>query len=89
MHHDICLKPKRPGGADGIEYMRDMCMTLCYFLQAYPSGAQLLLQGQAGIVTQLTSLHDDLMPQITKAVAAASQHQPHASQVKRFLLSEG
>jgi len=57
-------------------------MTLCYFLQAYPSGAQLLLQGQAGIVMQLTSLHDDLVPQMARAVTSASQHnQRQAAQV--------
>ncbi len=57
-------------------------MTLCYFLQAYPSGAQLLLQGQAGIVTQLASLHDDLVPQMARVVTSASQHsQPQAAQV--------
>ncbi len=57
-------------------------MTLCYFLQAYPSGAQLLLQGQASIVTQLTSLHDDLVPQMARAVTSASQHnQRQAAQV--------
>lgn len=57
-------------------------MTLCYFLQAYPSGAQLLLQGQASMVTQLTSLHDDLVPQMARAVTSASQHsQLQAAQV--------
>ena len=62
--------------------MRDLCMTLCYFLQAYPSGAQLLLQGQASMVTQLTSLHDDLVPQMARAVTSASQHsQLQAAQV--------
>ena len=68
--------------ADGVQYMRDLCMTLCYFLQAYPSGAQLLLQGQASMVSQLTSLHDDLVPQMARAVTSASQHtQSPAAQV--------
>ncbi len=72
----------RYAAADGVQYMRDLCMTLCYFLQAYPSGAQLLLQGQASIVTQLTSLHDDLVPQMARAVTSASQHnQRQAAQV--------
>lgn len=62
------------GLSDGVQYMRDLCMTLCYFLQAYPSGAQLLLQGQASMVSQLTSLHDDLVPQMARAVTCASQH---------------
>lgn len=70
------------GAADGVQYLRDLCMTLCYFLQAYPSGAQLLLQGQAGIVTQLTSLYDDLIPQAHKAISAAVPHnKPQAVQV--------
>ena len=60
-----------------------MCLTLCYFLQAYPSGSQLLLQGQAGLVTQLTSLHDDLIPQMTRAVTSAS----HPSQATASLVS--
>ena len=55
-------------------------MTLCYFLQAYPSGAQVLSQGQAGMVTQLTSLHDELLPALAKA-ATAAQQQPLAQQV--------
>ena len=61
--------------ADGVQYLRDTCLTLCYFLEAYPSGSQLLQQGQAGLITQLTSLHDDLVPQINKAATAASYHQ--------------
>ena len=68
--------------ADGVQYMKDLCITLCCFLQAYPSGAQLLLQGQASLVTQLTSLHDDLVPQMARAVTSASQHsQPQAAHV--------
>lgn len=63
------------GAADGVQYLRDMCITLCYFLQAYPSGSQLLLQGQASIITHLTTLHDDLIPQVAKCGTAASQHQ--------------
>ncbi|DBB14005.1 TPA: hypothetical protein ACH3X3_000976 [Trebouxia sp. C0006] len=74
------------GLSDGVQYMRDLCMTLCYFLQAYPSGAQLLLQGQASMVTQLTSLHDDLVPQMARAVTSASQHsQLQAAQVLHHL----
>ena len=70
------------GAADGVQYLRDLCMTLCYFLQAYPSGAQLLLQGQVGIVTQLTSLYDDLIPQAHKAISSAVPHnKPQAVQV--------
>lgn len=68
------------GGADGMQYLRDTCLTLCCFLQAYPSGAQLLSQGQAGMVTQLSSLHDDLLPTLVKTVASAKQ-QPLAQQV--------
>ncbi len=83
----VCICSSESAGscyaaADGVQYLRDLCMTLCYFLQAYPSGAQLLLQGQAGIVMQLTSLHDDLVPQMARAVTSASQNsQPQAAQV--------
>lgn len=68
-------KEEQSDAADGVQYLRDMCLTLCCFLQAYPSGAQLLLQTQAAMVTHLTSLHDDLIPQIAKCVTAAAQHQ--------------
>ena len=74
-------------GADGMQYLRDTCLTLCCFLQAYPSGAQLLSQGQAGMVTQLSSLHDDLLPTLIKAVASAKQ-QPLAQQVHPLLSME-
>ncbi|KAL0032304.1 hypothetical protein WJX79_003738 [Trebouxia sp. C0005] len=74
------------GLSDGVQYMKDLCITLCCFLQAYPSGAQLLLQGQASLVTQLTSLHDDLVPQMARAVTSASQHsQPQAAHVLHHL----
>ena len=73
------------GAADGVQYLRDMCITLCYFLQAYPSGSQLLLQGQAGIITHLTTLHDDLIPQIAKCGTAASQHQKSKAEQVRSL----
>lgn len=74
------------GLSDGVQYLRDICMTLCYFLQAYPSGAQLLLQGQAGLVTQLTSLHDDLIPQMARALASTAPHnQPQTLQVQCHL----
>lgn len=63
------------GAADGVQYMRDTCMTLCYFLQAYPPGSQLLLQGHPTIITHLTGLHDDLIPQMAKSVTAAGQDQ--------------
>lgn len=74
------------GAADGVQYLRDMCITLCYFLQAYPSGSQLLLQGQASIVTHLTTLHDDLIPQVAKCGAAALQHQQSQAEQVRPLL---
>ena len=68
--------------ADGAQYMRDLGMTLCYFLQAYPPGSQLLLQGQAGMVTHLTTLHDDLIPQMANCLAeAVQQQQSQATQV--------
>lgn len=74
------------GVADGVQYLRDMCITLCYFLQAYPSGSQLLLQGQASIITHLTTLHDDLIPQVAKCgTAAAKHHHSDADQVRSLL----
>ncbi|KAL3156739.1 hypothetical protein ABBQ38_001014 [Trebouxia sp. C0009 RCD-2024] len=70
------------GLSDGVQYLRDMCITLCYFLQAYPPGSQLLLQGQATIITHLTSLHDDLIPRLAKCgTAGAQHHRPKAEQV--------
>lgn len=72
--------------ADGVQYLRDMCITLCYFLQAYPPGSQLLLQGQATIITHLTSLHDDLIPRLAKCgTAGAQHHRPKAEQVNPLL----
>ncbi|KAL3132505.1 hypothetical protein ABBQ32_009050 [Trebouxia sp. C0010 RCD-2024] len=74
------------GLSDGVQYLRDMCITLCYFLQAYPSGSQLLLQGQATIITHLTSLHDDLIPRLAKCgTAAAQHHRPKAEQLLNSL----
>lgn len=67
--------------ADGMQYLRDTCMTLCYFLQAYASGTQVLSQGRADVISQLTSLHDDLLPTLAKA-AASTKQQPLAQQVK-------
>lgn len=64
-----------------MQYLRDTCITLCCFLQAYPSGAQVLMQGQAGMVTQLTSLHNDLLPSLNRAVGPA-KNQPLAQQVR-------
>ena len=40
------------------------CFALCAFLEADPFGYVLLQQRQAGLMTYLTSLHDDLVPQI-------------------------
>ena len=72
--------------ADGAQYLRDTCITLCYFLQAYPPGSQLLLQGHP-IITHLTMLHDDLIPQMAKSVTAAAQHHhPQAPQVESLAL---
>ena len=48
-------------------------MTLCCFLQAYPPGSQVLMHGQAGMITQLTSLHDDLLPTLNLAAASAKK----------------
>ena len=57
--------------ADGVLYLRDVCLTLSAFLAARPAAAAALLGADAGLLSALAAVHDDLLPRLSSAVAKA------------------
>ena len=60
------------GCADGVQYVRDVCLTLAAFLAALPSAAELLLGPEAGLIAALAAAHDELVPQMQAALMRAA-----------------
>ena len=52
-------------------YLRDVCLTLSAFLAARPAAAAALLGADAGLLSALAAVHDDLLPRLSSAVAKA------------------
>ena len=58
--------------ADGVQYIRDVCLTLAAFLAALPTAAEPLLGSEAGLIAALAAAHDELVPQMQAALSRAS-----------------
>ena len=63
---------------DGVMYWEDVAETLAAFIEAFPSGAALLMQNKGAMAVQLASVHDSLLPQVHASMAAM----PSADTVK-------
>jgi hypothetical protein len=63
--------------ADGVQYVRDVCLTLAAFLAALPAVAEPLLGPEAGLVSAMAAAHDELAPQMQAALSRASHAEQH------------
>ena len=55
---------------DGVMYWEDVAETLAAFIEAFPSGAALLMQNKGAMAVQLASVHDSLVPQVHASMAS-------------------
>ena len=59
-------------GADGVQYVKDVCLTLAAFLAALPAAAEPLLGPEAGLISAVAAAHDELAPQMHSALKRAA-----------------
>ena len=58
--------------ADGVMYWEDVTETLAAFIEVFPPGGALLMQGKGAIAVQLASAHDVLLPQVHASTSRAA-----------------
>ncbi|GAB4815900.1 hypothetical protein N2152v2_002946 [Parachlorella kessleri] len=64
---------------DGVEYLRDVCLTLCALLAAFLPAAGLMLSRDQSLLESVATLHDSLVPAVARLASRSIGNSSNAS----------